>query len=286
MKKILKIALWTFISLAILLVGAMSLFLYKVKYGFPVSYETDVPSIVFDKSKPAVLLFSKTTGFRHAGSIEASKKSFDILAKKNNWFVYQTEEGGVFNTEQLKQFSVVIFDNSTGEVINDEQKLALEKYVENGGTLIGIHGAGDNSHHWDWYKNNLLGAEFSHHSLDPHLQTSEVIKDSFSDSLLTNSLANKFSHTDEWYVFFENPRKKGFNIIYTIDGTSIQPSGNMLWMKDKGFGMGKDHPVAWCKTIGKGKTFYTSLGHDESAWANENFVKLVENAVNWGVKKD
>ncbi len=285
MKKILKIALWTFISLAIVLAGAMSLFMYKIKYGFPVSYETVAPPIHFDDAKPAVLLFSKTSGFRHAGSIEASKKSFDALAKKNNWFVYQTEDGGIFNAEQLSHFSVVIFDNSTGEVINDEQKSMVEKYVENGGTLLGIHGAGDNSHHWTWYNNHLLGAEFSHHSLDPHLQTTEVKKDGFSDSLLTSSLAAQFTHTEEWYVFFENPRNKGFNIVYTIDGTSIKPSGNMLWMKDKNFGMGKDHPVAWCKTVGKGKTFYTSLGHDESAWANPNFIKLIENAVNWGISR-
>jgi type 1 glutamine amidotransferase len=60
----------------------------------------------------------------------------------------------------LAKFNTVIFDNSTGEVINDEQKRALEQYVENGGGLIGIHGAGDDSHHWDWYEQNLLGANF------------------------------------------------------------------------------------------------------------------------------
>ena len=48
--------------------------------------------------------------------------------------------------------------------------------------------------------------------------------------------------------------------------------------------MGKDHPVAWCKQIGKGKTFYTSMGHDESVWKDGNFVQLIENAINWTLK--
>jgi uncharacterized protein len=39
--------------------------------------------------------------------------------------------------------------------------------------------------------------------------------------------------------------------------------------------------VAWCKQIGKGKTFYTSMGHDETAWKDESFVKLIENAIKW-----
>jgi uncharacterized protein len=200
----------------------------------------------------------------------------------NNWFIYETEEGGVFNPEQLSKFNTVIFNNSTGEVINDEQKRILEKYVENGGSLIGIHGAGDNSHHWDWYVQNLLGAEFSHHPIEKHIQKTDVLLDNQADNLLSYQIPTKWSHADEWYVFLENPRKKGFNILYTINGDSINPSGNMtLLASDKNFGMGKDHPVAWSKQIGKGKTFYTSMGHDETVWKDENFVKLIENGIKW-----
>ncbi len=281
MKKIIKIVLWTILGIVVVLGGLLGVFIYKVKYGFPVSYETEAPKIDFPADKPAVLLFSKTTGFRHGESIDASKPVIADLAKKNNWFVYETEEGGVFNEAQLARFNTVIFNNSTGEVINDEQKKALEKYVENGGSLMGIHGAGDDSHHWDWYENNLLGSKFSHHPIDPQFQKTDVLLDSQADSSITAGIPKTWSHSDEWYVFFKNPREKGFNIQFTINGESINPSGNILFVKDKNYGMGKDHPVAWCKQIGKGKTFYTSIGHNHEAWKNENFVKLVENAIKW-----
>ncbi len=287
MKKIVKIILWSVLVIILSLGGLMAGFMYKVKNGFPVFYETDAPKIDFPANQSAVLLFSKTSGFRHGGSIEASKPIIEALAKKNNLFIYETEEGGVFNAEQLAKFSTVIFDNSTGEVINDEQKRALEKYVENGGSLIGIHGAGDNSHHWDWYVQNLLGSEFSHHAITEgfKLQNTEVTLDNQSDSLITKGIPAKWNHADEWYVFYENPRKKGFTIVTTINGDAVITDGNMFFTKDKNFGMGKDHPVAWCREIGKGKTFYTSMGHDETAWKDEHFVKLIENGIKWTQSK-
>lgn len=254
--------------------------MYKVKNGFPVSYETEIPALEFPLDKKSVLLFSKSTGFRHGESIEAGKLVFTDLARKNDWFLYSTEEGGVFNPEQLAKFDIVIFNNSTGRVLDDDQQKALEEYVEQGGNLVGIHGAGDDSHHWDWYEKNLLGSKFSHHPLDPQLQEADVTLNDVPDSLMVKGLPSTWKQSDEWYVFFENPRTKGFNIVYSIDGEKINPSGNMLWMKDKNFGMGKDHPVAWYRVTGRGRTFYTSIGHNSGAWKQNAFVGLLENVIN------
>lgn len=279
MGKFLKFFLWSLASVVLIVILSMAIFFYKINYGFPVSYETDIPAIDFPIDRRAVLLFSKCTGFRHGESIDAGKKTFEDLARKNNWFLYSTEEGGVFNEEQLAKFNAVIFNNATGRLLNDEQQAALENYVENGGSLIGIHGAGDFSHHWDWYEKNLTGATFSHHTLDPQFQDAEVTLNPVQDSVIIEGLPATWTHADEWYVFLENPREDGFNIVYTIDGEKINPDGNFLFIKDKNFGMGKDHPVAWYRTTGKGRTFYTSIGHDASAWKQDGFVTLLENAV-------
>ncbi len=281
MRKFFKILGWTLLTFVVLLFAAGSLFIYKVKNGFPVSYETEKPSISIPADKPAILLFSKTTGFRHGESIDASKLVLRNLCHKNpSWHLYETEAGGIFNPEQLAQFEVVIFNNSTGRVLDDAQQAALEKYVENGGTLMGIHGAGDDSHHWDWYEKNLLGAKFSHHPLNPQFQKAQV---SLQDSTFSSGLSKSFEGNDEWYVFLNQP--KDATIVYSIDGDKILPSGNMLWMKDKNFGMGKNHPVAWYKKVGKGKTFYTSMGHSKEVWANPDFVSLIEEAIKWGYRK-
>ncbi len=275
MPRFLKIILWVLLSLLILVFAGGGIFIYKVKYGFPVFYETEAPDITVSQDRYAVLLFSKTTGFRHGESIDAGQKIFQELADKNGWYLYRTEEGGIFNPSQLSGFDAVIFNNSTGRVLNDDQRKALESYVENGGVLIGIHGAGDDSHHWEWYKSNLLGSEFSHHSLNPQLQEATVVlQDTTSTGLIP-----EWNQTDEWYVFYENPKENGFKILYTIDGESISASGNILWMTDKDFGMGKSHPVAWHGTVGQGRTFYTSMGHNAAVWQNPGYVKMLELAV-------
>ncbi len=285
MKKVFRIILFVLLGLFVVLGVLMALFIYKIKNGFPVSYETEQPAINFPGDKPAVLLFSKATGYRHSDGIDASKAVFANLAKKNGWFLYDTESGGVFNAEQLAKFKVVVFNNSTGEVINDTQKKVLADYVENGGGLIGIHGAGDDSHHWPWYEKNLLGAKFSHHPIKAHLQKTEVLLQPLADSTLWRQLPQKWAHTDEWYVFFTNPLKNGFTGLYTIDGETINPDGNILFVTSKNFGMGKTHPVAWFKQTGKGKTFYTSLGHDAAAFKDAELTQVLENAVNWEMKK-
>lgn len=280
MKKVIKVILTTILLVVVIFGGLFAGFVYKVKNGFPIFYETEIPKIDFPANQTAVLLFSKTTGFRHSGSIEASKKVLADMAKKNNWFLYETEDGGIFNAEQLAKFQTVIFNNSTGEVINEQQKKALENYVENGGSLVGIHGAGDNSHHWPWYVENLTGTEFSHHSLKMPFDTTAILVDNQADSSLVSNITKDWKRADEWYVFLKNPRQKGFNILYTINGESIDATANIpLLAPNKNFGMGKDHPVAWHKNTGKGKTFYTSMGHDETAWKDPNFVQLIENAI-------
>ena len=206
MKKIVKIILWSVLGLVLLLVAAGSLFFYKVQNGFPVTYETEKPTINVPPNQPAILVFSKTTGFRHGESIEASKPVFGEMARRNGWFVYETEAGGVFNPEQLGKFRAVIFNNSTGRVLNDEQQQALGQYVAAGGALLGIHGAGDNSHQWPWYETNLLGTRFSHHPLNPQFQPADVHVETGVDSTLTRNLPPSWAHEDEWYVFFGQPK--------------------------------------------------------------------------------
>lgn len=281
MKKTGKIILRIFFYLVLFAGASIIIFFYKIRNGFPVTYETKKPEINFLPDQPAILIFSKTTAFRHNESIKASLPVFLHMAKLNHWFVYQTEEGGVFNREQLGRFRVVIFNNSTGRVLNDEQQKALSEFVETGGTLLGIHGAGDNSHHWPWYEKYLIGTEFSHHPIDPHLQKTNVHLNTDANSILTHKMPSLWTNRDEWYVFFNQP--KDMQILSYINGDKIIPNGNLLWIRDKNFGMGQYHPVAWYRTVGKGKTFYTSMGHSKEVWQNIHFVQMVENAIRWSM---
>lgn len=254
-------------------------FVYKAKVGFE-HYETEMHDISMPADRPAILVISKTTGYRHDEAIEASKPMFRDLGKDNNWFVYQTEDAGIFNAAQLNQFDVVVWNNATGTVLNTDQQKLFKSYLESGGGFVGIHAAGDDSHYrWPWYQDNIICAQFSHHPIENQFQSAQVNILNVPDS--TWMLEPSWQHTDEWYVFSNQPFEKGATVLYTIDGEAIDPNGNILWVTGFESGMGKEHPVAWYKKIGAGRTFYTSIGHTKETYTRYPFIKMIDLAITW-----
>lgn len=283
MNKWIKIVLWTILGLLLLGGVALGAFVYKVKYGFA-TYETDPPAVTIPDDQPAILVYSKATGFRHAEAIEAAEELFRQIGEEENWFIYVTEESGIINEEQLSQFEAIIWNNSTGRTLTDEQRVVVERYVDNGGAFLGIHGAGDDSHHWPWYSEMVLGATFSHHPMNPQLQETAISLSPSADSALVTGLPEQWLHTDEYYVFDQQPSGNGFAYLLQLDGTAISVDGNMLWITDKDFGMGKVHPVAWWRDVNAGRTFYTSLGHHADAIRSPELKVLLRNVLRQAVR--
>lgn len=280
MRKTIKIVLWSLLGISLLLFIAGGLFIYKARYGFN-SYETETPELPENLSGKTVLLFSKTNGFRHEEAIEASIPAFKKLAKDNGWSLVITDNGAVFNKEQLQKFDVVVWNNTSGKVLNEEQREIFKNYLENGGGFVGIHASGDNSHQWDWYENEVLGAHFSHHPINPQFQEAMLYLEP-GNSTVTKKLSSTWSLSEEWYMFFDNPRDKGYNVLYTVDEKTINPSGNIPVLEsDKDWGMGADHPIVWCHPLKKGRVFYSALGHSGSTFNEPNYLQLLENAVIW-----
>jgi hypothetical protein len=250
-------------------------FMYRVTKGIPF-YETDISEISFVEGKKSILLFSKTNGFVHSDAITAGKKVFHEMAKINDWFIYETDEAGVFNAEQLAKFDAVIWNNVSGRVLTDEQRVDFQNYLEGGGGLLGIHAAGDFSHHWDWYYDHILGTTFSHHPVKPLLQEATIKLESSVDSLSKTILPASINLNEEWYIFNTDPREKGVEVLYAMDGNKIIPNGNLLFIKDKKWGMGEFHPNVWKMKVGKGKAFYVAPGHTAETFENPDYVKVLK----------
>ena len=84
-----------------------------------------------------VLVFSKTAGFRHS-SIPAGKTAILKLGKETGFAVDTTENAAVFTNKNLQKYSAVIFLNTTGNVLNDKQQDAFERYIQAGGGYVNI----------------------------------------------------------------------------------------------------------------------------------------------------
>ena len=83
------------------------------------------------KKMKNILLFSKTVEFRH-DSIEPAIDAIKNLGSKNNFKVFHTEDGSYFEMEKLKNYHAIIFLNTSGDVLNDDQQIHFKNYIEFG----------------------------------------------------------------------------------------------------------------------------------------------------------
>jgi uncharacterized protein len=189
-----------------------------------------------------------------------------------------TENGAVFNPSQLSRFNATVWNNTSGDTLNDEQRAAFRSYIENGGGFVGIHGAGgDPRYAWRWYVETLIGEQFKGHPLNPQFQRATIhVEDRADPATLT--LPETWERIDEWYSFENSPRTRGFHVLATLDERTYHPK--MLW---KDVSMGADHPVIWKHCVGKGRVFYSALGHSASTYEEPLHLALLEGAIAWAV---
>lgn len=227
-------------------------------------YETGGTALL--KPNPRLLVFSKTAAFRH-DSIPTGRTEIEKLAKANGFTAQFTEDSSVFTADSLKNFDVVVFLCTTGDILNPEQKAAFEKYIHAGGGYVGIHSATDTEYKWPFYT-GLVGAQFRAHPPGTY-QAKVVVEDRTHPS--TTFLPNSWIHVDEWYNFRANPRKN-VQVLASLDESSY-----------KGGDMG-DHPVIWCHEYEGGRAWYTALGHTQSTYHEELFRKSLVEGILWAAQ--
>ncbi len=238
-------------------------------------FETAAPNLP-ELNRPSILVFSKTNAFIHIDAIPAAKSMLQALAKDNNWSIFVTDNGAVHNTEQLSKFDAIVWNNVSGEVLTEPQRLAFIDYIGNGGGFVGIHAAGDNSHDpWKWYTNTVIRAKFIGHPMSPQFQKATVrIED--LDNPIVSHLGSTWKRVDEWYSFADSPRKQGSHILGNLDETSYSPE-----FFGKELRMGDDHPVIWQHCVEKGRVFYSALGHTAESFDEPAHITLLHNAIIW-----
>jgi cytochrome c len=204
-----------------------------------------------------VLVFSKTAGYRH-DSIPDGIAAIRRLGAENGFEVDATEDSEEFEDARLSVYDAVVFLSTTGDVMNASEQATLERYIGEGKGFVGIHSATDTEYGWAWY-GNLVGAYFAGH---PTIQSATVrVGDRVHPS--TRSLPERWARTDEWYNFRANPRES-VHVLATVDESTYS-----------GGAMGADHPIAWCRFVGGGRSWYTAMGHTRESYSEPLFLAHV-----------
>jgi type 1 glutamine amidotransferase len=243
-------------------------------------YESVAPVLPSQLKNTAILVFSKTNGFRHDEAIDAANRALSEIADARGWSVFLTDNGAVFNPDQLRRFKTIVWNNTSGDVLTEEQRVAFKAYIQSGGGFVGIHAAGgDPKYAWNWYVDDLVGAQFIGHTLGPQFQQATIrIED--SNTPATRDLGARWDRTDEWYSFQSNPRQKGFHILANLDENSYSPLMKFPVMKALDLHM-RDHPIIWSHCVGNGLAVYSALGHLPTAYSESKYLKFLEGALAW-----
>jgi type 1 glutamine amidotransferase len=220
-----------------------------------------------------VLVFSKTSGYRH-DSIPAGIRSIQSLADRTRHFtVTASEDASLFTSSNLDQYSVIILLQCIGDILDQPQLDALKHFVHAGGGVVAIHGAAAGMPNDEWY-GKLCGAHFDQHP-DPEPGT-VLIEQSNQNHFIPNCCGGRENWKDEWYNFHTHPRQnENLKILLRGDPKSF-----------KGGKMGDDHPLAWYQEFEGGRSFFTALGHFDEAYEDEWFVGQILRGILWAAKKE
>lgn len=210
-----------------------------------------------------VLVFSKTVGFRHS-AIPDGIAAFTKLGAQHRFDVEATEDASVFNSRDLNRFAVVVFLNTTGDILNEDQQRAFQNYIAHGHGFTGVHAAADAEYEWPWYA-GLVGAYFKGHP--PQQEAALHVEN--SAFLRPQSVPTEWRHFDEWYNYRTNPRSR-VHVLLTLDEKSYH-----------GGTMGSDHPIAWFHRYNGGRAFYIGLGHTRKTYEDPVFLQYLLAGVEW-----
>ncbi|MDG2255010.1 MAG: ThuA domain-containing protein [Opitutaceae bacterium] len=238
------------------------------------------------KKPKRILVFWRCEGFIHT-SIPTANFALQEMSRKTHAFTVElADDYKVFSKKYLKGFDAILFNSTTHLKFPEaSQREAVQKFVEGGGGLIGIHAASDNFYEWDTGV-SLMGGQFNGHPWGGGGNWAFKLND--SEHVLNQAFDGKgFWHTDEIYQYkpsnFEG--ESNLRILVSLDMSKSAVSDRLTDPKSvekfgKVYGPGKrEVPVSWVREIGKGRLFYTNLGHREETYENEAIMRHIYDGI-------
>lgn len=245
-------------------------------------------------ARKRILMFTKSSGFEHdmvkrsGDRLSPAEQIVTDLGQKRGIEVTATKDGGVFSQPTLSQFDAFFF-YTTGDLttagqdknppMTPEGKLAFLDLIRQGKGFIGTHSATDTfepasartdskpSASLDPYI-EMIGAEFVGHGQQQKARA-RVADPRFPGM---QSLGQGIEWTEEWYALRAFPHDLHVLLVTETEGMQ----GN--------FYQRPPYPNTWARMYGRGRVFYTALGHREDVWANPAYQALLTGGMAWAVR--
>jgi type 1 glutamine amidotransferase len=222
--------------------------------------------------QPRVLYLSHSAGFVHESRIHAGQVITQLGQSSGAFTVTSTEDPNLINAANLANYDAVVFFTSGELPFNDAQKAALLQFVRSGKGFIGFHSATDTLYNWPEY-GELIGGYFQTH---PWTQT-VTIRVEDRDHRATRHLGSSFTLNDEIYQFRAWSRS-AVNVLVSLDLASVPPDDARPDRRPD-----NDYALAWTKSYGAGRVFYSAFGHFDEVWDDPRIQHFVKQGILWAV---
>ncbi len=249
-------------------------------------------------SRKRILFFTKSSGYEHSvikkigDQPSHAEKVLTEVGQTRGWTITHTKDGRIFASSSLAEYDAVFF-YTTGDLttagtdgtppMTPEGKAALLAGIRGGQGFIGAHCAADTFHspgersagaseNADPYI-EMLGGEFIGHGRQQ--QAKMICADpSFPGCA---GIKNGFELVEEWYGF-KNFRKD-LHVILAQETAGMATTGSdHVYVRPP-------YPATWARRHGKGRVFYTSMGHREDVWTNPIFRAILAGGIAWALRE-
>ena len=226
----------------------------------------------FGAERDRILYFTRSDGFRHE-VIPASRDIMKEIGAAAGFDITDSEDVAAFTSENLRRHAAVMFF-TTGELpMDDAQKAALTGFVRAGGGFLGVHSATDTFYQWPEY-GRLIGGYFNEHPW--HQKVRIEVADPVDP--LVAFLPPAIELDDEIYQIRDFDAGSS-RVLLRLDPRSVDLTLPEVHPQPYGW------PLAWSRSYGTGRVFYTALGHEEGVWRDPRFQHLIRNAALWAMGK-
>ncbi|WP_442816460.1 ThuA domain-containing protein [Streptomyces sp. NBC_01304] len=201
--------------------------------------------------------------------IEAIEKIGQSGPTDQQFEITATDDGSVFTNEaELGKYNAVVFLTGGGDVLDADQELGLEAYMEAGGGFLGLHDAARTEPYSDWFT-GLIGARPAAGSGATSQRATVEVGDRQNPA--TKSLPLQWKRPDKWLNWTKNPSGDVHTVARVREATYTPGEG----------ANGADHPVSWCRDYDGGRSFYTAMGGTVDSYAEADFRTHLRGALLW-----
>ena len=212
----------------------------------------------------------------HMKMMTSARPFLEKMAQENNFVVDITDDTSKLNDANLAKYQVVIQLQQAPFDMSQDQQEALQRFITEGKGWVGIHAAGltgrdfvsPSKRYWQWFEDFMGRVIYSPH---PAFQKGTVVVEDRKHPA-TKNLPARFEVSDEWYEFDKSPRAN-VHVLATADESTYKQNKPM-----------GDHPIIWTNPKFR-RMIYIGIGHDASLCKDDNFFKLVRDAVLWAGEK-